>query len=123
MAPATSSCTFMHRLTGLIALFLAWTAGALHDLRAEEKPPDALREFRGVWIASVSNIDWPSKKGLSSERQQAELLAMLDKAVELKLNAVIFQVRPMCDALYASEIEPWSEYLTGTLGKPPSPAY
>ena len=76
-----------------------------------------------MWIASVSNIDWPSKKGLSSEQQQRELLAMLDKAAELKFNAVIFQVRPMCDALYASQIEPWSEYLTGTLGKPPSPLY
>jgi uncharacterized lipoprotein YddW (UPF0748 family) len=68
-------------------------------------------------------MDWPSKKGLSTQQQQTELRAILDKAAELHLNAVIFQVRPMADALYASKLEPWSEFLTGTLGQPPSPAY
>jgi uncharacterized lipoprotein YddW (UPF0748 family) len=86
-------------------------------------PPKLPREFRGVWIATVSNIDWPSKKGLSTQKQQAELLSILDKCVDLKLNAVIFQVRPMADALYASKLEPWSEFLTGAIGKPPSPSY
>jgi uncharacterized lipoprotein YddW (UPF0748 family) len=113
----------MHRSVGLVAILFACSLGASRDVSAQDQPPDPPREFRGVWVASVSNIDWPSKKGLSSQQQQAELLAILDKAAELKLNAVIFQVRPMCDALYASELEPWSEYLTGTLGKPPSPAY
>ena len=105
------------------AVAVASAFSVIHDLHAEDKPPEPLAEFRGVWIASVSNIDWPSKKGLTSAEQKAELVAMLDKAAELKLNAVIFQIRPMCDALYVSDIEPWSEYLTGTLGKPPSPAY
>ena len=82
-------------------------------------PPPVPREFRGVWVATVSNIDWPSKKGLPAETQQAELRAILDKAVALKLNAVVLQVRPMCDALYKSDLEPWSEFLTGTLGKDP----
>jgi uncharacterized lipoprotein YddW (UPF0748 family) len=82
-------------------------------------PPAVPREFRGVWVATVANIDWPSKKGLSAEAQQAELRALLDRAVALKLNAVVFQVRPMCDALYKSDLEPWSEFLTGTLGKDP----
>jgi uncharacterized lipoprotein YddW (UPF0748 family) len=86
--------------------------------RADE-PPAIAREFRGVWVATVSNIDWPSKKGLPAAQQKAELIAILDKCVALKLNAVILQVRPMCDALYASRIEPWSEYLTGTLGQDP----
>jgi uncharacterized lipoprotein YddW (UPF0748 family) len=105
------------------AVAVASAFSVIHDLHAEDKPPEPLAEFRGVWIASVSNIDWPSKKGLTTAEQKAELVAMLDKAAELKLNAVIFQIRPMCDALYVSDIEPWSEYLTGTLGKPPSPAY
>jgi uncharacterized lipoprotein YddW (UPF0748 family) len=113
----------MHRSIIFVATLFACALSALRDLDAEEKPPDPPREFRGVWVATVANIDWPSKKGLSSEQQQGELRAMLDKAAELRLNAVIFQVRPMCDALYASELEPWSEYLTGTLGKPPSPLY
>src|SRR5262245_47521710 len=88
-----------------------------------EDPPLPAREFRGVWVATVSNIDWPSKKGLSPGKQKAELKAILDKCVELKLNAVVFQVRPMCDALYASKLEPWSEFLTGQLGKAPEPLY
>src|SRR5207245_5624889 len=57
-------------------------------------PPQPLREFRGVWVATVANIDWPSKKGLTTAEQKAELLALLDRAAQLRLNAVIFQVRP-----------------------------
>ena len=81
------------------------------------------REFRGVWVATVNNIDWPSKAGLPVAQQKAELLALLDRAAQLHLNAVIFQVRPACDALYASAREPWSEYLTGTMGRAPQPYY
>ena len=99
----------------LVGLLLLTPATA----RADESP----REFRGVWVATVANIDWPSKKGLPTNQQQKELLAILDKCVELKLNAVVFQVRPMADALYASKLEPWSEYLTGAIGKAPEPFY
>jgi uncharacterized lipoprotein YddW (UPF0748 family) len=88
-------------------------------LAAEPTPTAKPAEFRGVWVATVGNIDWPSKKGLSAEQQQAELKAILDKCVEIKLNAVIFQVRPMADALYKSDLEPWSVFLTGTSGKDP----
>lgn len=87
------------------------------------EPPAVPREMRGVWVATVSNIDWPSRKGLSTKEQQAELIAILNKAVELKLNAVVFQIRPMCDALYESKLEPWSEFLTGKLGQAPKPYY
>lgn len=86
-------------------------------------PPTIMREFRGAWVATVSNIDWPSKPGLPVEQQKAELIAILDKAVELRLNAIIFQVRPACDALYSSSLEPWSEYLTGKMGQAPAPFY
>ena len=88
-----------------------------------DPPPPVAREFRGVWVASVSNIDWPSRPGLPVDRQKSELVAILDRAKELGLNAVIFQVRPAGDALYASELEPWSEYLTGTQGRAPEPYY
>ncbi len=81
----------------------------------------AAREFRGAWVATVDNIDWPSKRTLSTSQQQAELIAILDKARALHLNAIIFQVRPSADALYASKLEPWSEYLTGQQGRPPNP--
>lgn len=86
---------------------------------SDENPPAAPREFRGVWVATVNNIDWPSKKGLSASKQRAEIKAILDRVRDQKLNAVIFQVRPAADALYASQLEPWSEYLTGQQGKPP----
>lgn len=86
-------------------------------------PPSPIREFRGVWIATILNTDWPSKPGLTTDQQKSELIAMLDRAVQLNLNAVIFQVRPACDALYFSPYEPWSESLTGQMGKAPEPDY
>ncbi|MER6995875.1 family 10 glycosylhydrolase [Streptomyces sp. NPDC000410] len=76
-------------------------------------------EFRGMWIASVVNRDWPSRRGLSAAEQRAELLALLDTAVDRRLNAVVFQVRPTADALWPSPHEPWSEYLTGVQGRHP----
>src|SRR5687767_15761140 len=79
--------------------------------------PQPEREFRAVWIATVDNIDFPSKKGLPPEKQKEELLAALELSKKLRLNAVIFQVRPMADAIYRSSIEPWSEFLTGEMGK------
>jgi uncharacterized lipoprotein YddW (UPF0748 family) len=82
-----------------------------------------MREFRGAWVATVGNIDWPSTNNLSVANQKAELIAILDRAVALKLNAIVFQVRPACDAIYASQIEPWSEFLTGAMGRAPQPFY
>ena len=91
---------------------------------ASVKPPAPVREFRGAWIAAVAtNQDWPSKPGLPVAQQKAELIALLDRAAQLHLNAIIFQVRPACDAMYASPIEPWSERITGTQGKAPQPFY
>ena len=89
----------------------------------ESAPPPVAREFRAAWIATVDNMDWPSRAGLSSSDQKRELLAMFDRLVELRMNAVILQVRPAADALYASDLEPWSEYLTGQMGRAPEPFY
>lgn len=84
-------------------------------------PPLVAREFRGLWIASVGNIDWPSRAGLPVDSARAELRALLERARSSGLNAVILQVRPAGDALYSSELEPWSEYLTGEQGIAPKP--
>lgn len=81
------------------------------------------REFRGVWIATVVNIDWPSKPGLSVSQQKAELIEILDTHQRAGINSIIFQVRPAADALYAKSREPWSEYLTGIQGVEPHPSY
>ncbi|WOB44406.1 family 10 glycosylhydrolase [Thermoleptolyngbya oregonensis NK1-22] len=81
------------------------------------------REFRAAWVAIVWNIDFPSARTLTTDQQQAELIAIFDRLRSLHFNAVILQIRPEGDALYASTLEPWSFWLTGTQGKPPSPAY
>src|SRR5579862_2119753 len=67
-------------------------------MRKSLKPPEPAREFRGVWVATVANTDWPSKPGLPVAQQQSELVAIMNRAAQLHLNAVIFQVRPACDA-------------------------
>ncbi|MFG2982492.1 glycoside hydrolase family 10 protein [Streptomyces sp. NPDC048258] len=92
---------------------LAWAAA---PARAREAPA---AEFRGMWIASVANVDWPSRSGLSARTQRAELLGLLDTAVKRRLNAVILQVRPAADALWPSPLEPWSQWLTGEQGVDP----
>ncbi|MET9699063.1 family 10 glycosylhydrolase [Streptomyces sp. NPDC006529] len=75
--------------------------------------------FRGMWVASVENIDWPSAAGLDAREQEAELVALLDTAVERRLNAVVLQVRPTADAMWPSALEPWSQWLTGRQGEDP----
>lgn len=81
------------------------------------------REFRGVWVATVNNIDWPSKAGLTSQQQQKEFIELVDYSKNLGLNALIVQVRPSADALYDSNIEPWSHWLSGKQGNAPVPYY
>jgi len=107
------------RFLGLSTLLLFIAGCTTPPPPVTNQPPPAPREFRGVWVATVNNIDWPSKRGLSAEKQRAEITAILDRIQALGLNAVIFQVRPAADALYASALEPWSEYLTGTQGQDP----
>jgi uncharacterized lipoprotein YddW (UPF0748 family) len=79
----------------------------------------AENEFRGAWVSTVYNLDWPSRAGLPAETQKAQLRAILDKAAQLHLNAILLQVRPASDALYASRYEPWSQFLTGQQGRSP----
>ena len=80
-------------------------------------------EFRGVWVATVENIDWPSKGNYNSDSQKVEFIRLLDMHQRNGMNAMIVQIRPVTDAFYPSQYEPWSEYLTGTQGKPPTPYY
>jgi len=102
---------------------LAPVAPGRSSLQNASMPPEPLREFRAAWIATVANIDWPSKPGLPVAQQKAELITLLDRAAQLHFNAVFFQVRPVSDAFYASSLEPWSEYLTGQQGRAPEPFY
>ncbi len=82
-------------------------------------PDTPKRQFRAMWIASVVNIDWPSRTGLPVAEQQAEYLHWLDVARSRNLNAVVVQIRPTADAFWPSPYEPWSQYLTGVQGQDP----
>jgi uncharacterized lipoprotein YddW (UPF0748 family) len=84
-----------------------------------EPLPDVAREFRGLWVATVANIDWPSQRGLTAAQQQAELISILDRAAAAGFNAIVFHVRPAADAVYESALEPWGIMLTGTQGVSP----
>lgn len=113
-----------------LALFFAVTApgsasgqSASPSRAADTQAPVVPRELRAVWVATVENMDWPSRKGLSTAQQQAELIAILDRVAALHMNAVILQVRPAADALYQSSIEPWSDFITGQMGRAPEPFY
>lgn len=111
--------------SGATVMGAAFVAGITTSVpaRAEtsggDDGPRPVRQFRALWIASVVNIDWPSRTGLDVATQQAEFEAWLDLADELNLNAVISQVRPTADAFWPSPYEPWSRYLTGSQGVDP----
>jgi uncharacterized lipoprotein YddW (UPF0748 family) len=80
-------------------------------------------QFRGVWIATVRNLDWPSEPGLSIKEMKREYIEQLELLSSIGMNAVVVQVRPSGDALFLSEYEPWSEFLTGLQGKAPGRSF
>lgn len=88
------------------------------NLSAQSKP-----EFRGVWVATVSNIDWPSAGNYNPDSQRREFIGLLDMHKANGMNAIVMQVRPATDAFYPSQYEPWSQWLTGKQGQPPVPYY
>lgn len=104
---------------GFLSLLLLPCAALANYQPSNEQPPDPPREFRGAWVASVWNIDWPSTPNISAADQRNELTKILDEAARLKLNAIILQVRSECDAMYDSKIEPWSFWLTAKQGRGP----
>ncbi|CAN0493935.1 unnamed protein product, partial [Discosporangium mesarthrocarpum] len=112
------------RLWLLVLLFMLVGCSTRVDAQSRSQKStagDRLKrsEFRAAWIATVDNIDFPSRKGLAVPQLQDELRAIVARAVELRLNALVFQVRPAGDAFYRSKLEPWSEWLTGKQGKAP----
>jgi len=91
------------------------------NIFAQSVPPK--REFRAAWIATVTNLDWPSSNSLSASQQQQELVSLLDELKRDGINTVLFQVRSECDAMYSSSFDPWSFWLTGSQGTAPYPYY
>jgi len=103
----------MQKIVGVLLALLAVTGYA----KMEAAPK---HEFRGVWLSTVANIDWPQDKYDSEAKKQADLVDFLDTLKDAGINAVLFQVRPACDAMYDSPYEPWSYWFSGTQGKGPS---
>ncbi len=104
-------------------LFSCTISKQIQKTEKSESLPEAQREFRAAWIATVANINWPSKPGLPVAIQKQEALDLLDFLKAHNFNAAVLQVRPQADALYKSDIEPWSYFLTGEQGKAPDPYY
>lgn len=110
-------------LAGVLLVLAACTRAATAPIgppaQPDTTPPPITHEMRGLWVATVRNIDWPSRNTLSADQQRAELLDILDRAKAAGFNAIFLQVRSAGDAMYASPLEPWSASLTGTQGKDP----
>jgi len=106
----------------ICALLFLLTAPQFSNAQVDTKIAPK-REFRGVWIATVTNIDWPSKQGLSADQQKQELIGILNQHKKNGLNAVFLQIRPTADALYAKSRELWSHWLMGKQGLAPAPGY
>jgi uncharacterized lipoprotein YddW (UPF0748 family) len=104
----------------LLCCYLLFASFFLFSQSISQNPK---REFRGVWIANVMNLDFPTSAKLSTAQQQKEFIAILDQHQKSKINAVIVQIRPSADALYFSAAELWSEWLTGKQGQMPTPFY
>jgi len=117
--------SFFRVFAALTVLLVAGCATSSKTVTGDPsgRTPGAEREFRAAWVATVANINWPSKPGLTVEQQKSEAIALLDLLDRNNFNAVVFQVRPHCDAMYKSDLEPWSYYLTGEAGKAPDPYY
>ncbi|HTH81348.1 MAG TPA: family 10 glycosylhydrolase [Mucilaginibacter sp.] len=117
----------MQHIRHAIFLFLLLvTIGASAQIDTPELAnyrADPKREFRGVWIATVTNIDWPSSTRLTPDQQKQQLIDQLNAHQRTGINAVMFQVRPAADAFYAKGKEPWSRWLTGKQGRAPEPLY
>ncbi len=118
--------TLMEIAVSLVFIILAAVFFGIHEKKTEDKPEqepamkrEADREMRGVWVASVENLDYPAVPTVSAEELRAQADAVLDGADKSGFNAVFLQVRPCSDALYPSEIYPWSRYLTGQQGVAP----
>lgn len=96
---------------------------SLSSLAQNQIKLDPKREFRGVWVATVTNIDWPSKQGMSVDQQKQELIGILEQHKKSGMNAIMLQIRPTADAFYAKSRELWSHWLMGKQGLAPAAGY
>ena len=113
-----------HRLSIFCLLIIGvLSVVPVQEVSAQPAFSGGKRELRGIWIASVMNYDWPLSPSLTPQQQRDSLTVLLDLFASSGFNAIFLQIRPECDALYPSTLEPWSYWLTGVQGTGPSPAY
>ena len=105
----------MYKMIRILSAMILLFGGQLY---AQAQP-----EFRGVWVATVSNIDWPKEKSNNPEKQKADFIRLVEMHKRNGMNALVVQIRPAADAFYPSSLEPWSEFLTGKQGEAPNPYY
>ena len=106
-----------------ILLFLSTQLLVLSTVELFAQTDSPKRELRGAWLSTVGNIDWPTSPSNTTEKKISDLIDILDYLKATNINAVVMQVRPASDAMYQSNIEPWSYWLTGKQGKAPSPFF
>ncbi len=109
--------------TAITAILIGLLSLCVSDLTGQPSYTGSKREFRGVWVATVLNYDWPLSPTMTTQQQKDSLLVLFDTFVSARMNAVVLQIRPECDAFYESSIEPWSYWLTGAQGVAPNPFY
>ncbi|HEY1025345.1 MAG TPA: family 10 glycosylhydrolase [Sphingobacteriaceae bacterium] len=108
------------RFFSIVLLLCLLFRSAFAQTNVREAPK---REFRGVWVATVANIDWPSRAGLPTDRQKEELIRIFDEHQRSGMNAIMLQIRPSTDSFYGKGRELWSRFLTGKQGEAPQPFY
>nr|BBH89378.1 hypothetical protein KTC_41290 [Thermosporothrix sp. COM3] len=118
--PGTRVITRIGALLCIASVFVTLPdVSGVHGASAAQQPVFPKRQLRAAWIATVTNIDWPSKTGLSIAAQKQEFIGLLETLQKMNFNAVVVQIKPTADAFYPSQYGPWSEYLTGVQGKDP----
>ncbi|GIV46324.1 MAG: hypothetical protein KatS3mg036_1142 [Ignavibacterium sp.] len=104
-----------------IIYLIAFNVLLTNFLFSQSNPPK--RELRAAWVATVTNLDWPSSPTISTDQKKQEAINLLDQLKSAGVNTIIFQIRTECDALYSSAYDPWSYWLTGSQGNPPYPYF
>jgi len=110
----------MHSISRKCSLLLLLVISVLYSKAQQDS---AKPEFRGVWIATLTAIDWPDRPTINSLDQKEQFIRLLDMHKRNGINAIVMQIRPAADAFYPSEFEPWSQWLTGVQGLAPVPFY
>ncbi len=114
------------KLGVFFVVIMLFITAACSDVNSAVKDSDigsVQGEFRGIWVSTVMNLDYPSAPGADVEKLKEEADYLLDNAKSMGMNAIVLQVRPCGDAIYPSELYPWSAYISGEQGVAPEKGF